>query len=124
MKGQTKGFVLQALLMILGLVMTGSVAHALPPEGFENFTLIGRTLPTSYYSAGVGHHRPAWRKEFQDVHLFYGTPAGSNYFTFGAKASVTPSWGDRDAYFARYDFRVFESSSFAFTWMHENWRYI
>lgn len=124
MKGQTFGGTLCASFLFFGVVLTGSVAQALPSEGFENFTLLGRGTASSYYSASIADQKPVWRQEFQSAQYYWGTPVGTNYFTAGARVSFTPSWGDRDAYFLRFDYRVFQSTSFAFKAMHENWRYI
>lgn len=124
MKGQTFGSAMRTCFAFLGLVLTTSVAGALPPEGFENVTLLGRGTASKYYSAAITHQKPIWRSSFQSAQYYFGLPVGSDYFTAGVRSSITPSWGDRDAYFLRYDFVMLKSSSFSFKWMHENWRYI
>ncbi|HEX4925532.1 MAG TPA: hypothetical protein VFV50_15670 [Bdellovibrionales bacterium] len=110
--------------IILAAALTCSVAAALPPEGFENVTLIGRGKGSTQYAPALTYVSPVWRDVYQGAQFELGLPAGTNYASFGARSSLSPEWGDRDAYYARFDYVMLQASSLSFKWMHENWRYI
>jgi hypothetical protein len=105
-------------------ILTCSVANGLPTEGFESFTLYGNGTLPPFHRFEVTHQKPVWRNEFQNIQYVGGTTLGENYLSYGARTTLGPQWGDRDAYFLRYDYTIFKVTSLAVKLMHENWRYI
>jgi hypothetical protein len=104
--------------------MTASVARALPPEGFESFTLFGSGKTAPYLSGALTYQRPVYRDDYASLEVVKAFTNGSDLITVGARSMISPTIGDRDAYFLRYDLTVFQTSSLGLKLIHENWRYI
>jgi hypothetical protein len=92
--------------LILALLMTTDVVWGAPPEGLENFGLLGRGKASTMYSLKGTYSDPTWRGQTTAVEFYGGTPLGGNYLSSGARSNIHPYWGDRSAYFLKYDLIV------------------
>ena len=95
-----------------------------PPEGLENFGLIGRGKASGQFVLEGAYHDPVWRQQYSQVQTYAGGPWGGNYLSAGFRSTIHPSWGDRSASFVRYDLRIGGTASLALKYVYEVWRYI
>ncbi|MGE3973966.1 MAG: hypothetical protein AB7F59_05515 [Bdellovibrionales bacterium] len=111
--------------VVAAVLLTSGVSIALPPEGFENFALIGRGKGTRSLAIDGMYNRPAWRSDSESLQFYAGWPTeNKNYLTVGARSLAAPQFGDRFAAFARWDWTFFDVTSIAIKYIHEEWRYI
>ncbi len=111
-------------VITLLVLLTASVSSALPAEGFENFAIINQGKTQNYFSTNFDYQAPVWRNDFESVELMGGTPIGNNLLSVGAKTMIGPQTGERSAYFARFDWILFDTQSIALKYIHEDWSYI
>ncbi len=101
------------------------MAKSLPPEGLESFALIGGGQPAKSLTASIGFVNPRWTGDHETFNFYFGSPTYSGgYFTYGASVTVGNNFGDRDAYFVRHDFQIFEKASLSLKILHEDYKYI
>jgi len=116
---------LQTILITAFLAFFCHSAQAVPPEGLEGFSILGNGKPkeASFYS-NVGYVNPSFTSDYETFQVYGGTLTPlKNYISAGGSMTVGNKFGDRAAYFARYDW-TFWRSSFGIKWAHEDYRYI
>lgn len=115
---------LVTLVAIALFQLTTGVAMAFAPEGFENLSLLNRGLPTGGLVTAASYSNPIWTSDYESLEVIGNVPLGFNLLTFGGKATVANKFGDRTAYFTRFDLGIGQDSSFSVKWAHEDWKYI
>jgi len=120
---QIKNFLGPIAGLFLGS-LTLSVSQALPPEGLENFGLLGNGQGHSSFALGVGYQNPVWKNDFETVETITSFALDKDLLTIGAKSDAAPKWADRWSVFLRYDFTFLETHSLALKYIHEEWGYI
>jgi hypothetical protein len=110
--------------LVLVWNLTTSVASAFPPEGFENYAILNRGFTTGGLSTSMMYSHPVWTGDYESFDVIGNVPIGNDVLTFGGRATVANYFGDRTAYFARYDWTWAETMGMSFKWAHEDWKYI
>ncbi len=100
-------------------------AFGFAPEAFESFALMKTESNVSIFSHLLYKNQNFTKSsQIYDIHLSYPTPS-KDMVTLGASATVADAFGDKDAYFLRYDFTFYEAThSFSLKLAHEDWKYI
>lgn len=117
---------LKALTFILGLlVLVSTSAWGIPPEGLEAYALLGSSRQASpVFYANVGYVNPAWASDYETFQTYFSAPIfGNNFFTYGLALTTGNKFGDRDAYFVRYD-QTFRGQSLSLKLAHVDYRFI
>lgn len=101
-----------------------SVSFGFVPEGLDNFGLNGHGQGTTSISTAIDYRNVKWLSDYESFQLIAGIPVGSSQLTYGGRATVANTWGDRTSYFARYDLRFGDTSSLGLKWIHTDWKFI
>lgn len=109
----------------IATLLTTSVALAFAPEGFENFAVLNNGKSTAGVSTVLQYSNPAWTSDHESLEAIGNVPLfEKDLLTFGGQVTVANTWGDRSAYFARYDWLLGRTMSLSLKWAHEDWKYI
>lgn len=111
--------------MVALVTLTSSVAFSFVPEGFENFAILNLGMPSTGVSSQLQYTNPIWSADSESLDVVGNTPLfEDNLLTFGGQATVANKWGDRTAYFLRYDWILGDTTSLSFKWAHADWKYV
>lgn len=110
--------------VFLYLLLMPGVSLSAVPEGLENFGLLNAGSPSTSLSTLISYTNPAWSSDYSSFESIGSTPLGGDLLTFGGKVTIANEYGDRSAYFLRYDWILGGTNSLSLKWSHEDWKFI
>ncbi len=105
-------------------IFTASLVWAVPPEGVEMALLNKEARPGSQLYANLGFVNPVWTSDYESLQSYVSIMnSKKNVFSYGVLLTAGNSFGDRDAYFVRYD-QTFYSQSLSLKLAHLDFRFL